>query len=331
MIEFPEFHSHSLLKGGHRQTLAGFLFRGVGYSAGREQHSIDLPDGDRLILHDDQPALWPIDGPVALLLHGLAGCHGSAYMVRVGAKLNARGVRVFRLDHRGCGAGTELARFPYNAGRSEDVRAAFQRIRAICPGSASAIVGFSLSGNMLLKMLGEDGAAASDAGSDNSSPTCAVAVNPPVNLALCGEALRRRENRLYERHFVKLLGKQVEQRVSRFPDAPRPTWSSLPIRLRDFDDGYTAPASGFDGVEDYYARCSGEQFVESIRTPTLVLTARDDPLIPVDSFESLSTEHVAVVIAPHGGHLGYIGQRNGDPDRRWMDWRIVDWLERHLV
>jgi uncharacterized protein len=330
MIEFPEFRSHALLKGGHRQTLIGFLFRGVGYSAGRKQHSIELPDGDRLILHDDQPESWQCGDSVALLLHGLAGCHGSAYMVRVGEKLNARGVRVFRLDHRGCGAGTDLARFPYNAGRSEDVRAAFLKVRALCPGSPSAIVGFSLSGNMLLKMLGEDSSAAGDAGSERATPTCAVAVNPPVDLALCGEALRRRENRLYERHFVKLLGKQVDQRVARFPDAPRPKWSSLPDRLRDFDDGYTAPASGFDGVEDYYERCSGEQFVKSIRVPTLVLTARDDPLIPVQSFESLSTEHVAAVIAPHGGHLGYIGTRNGDPDRRWMDWRIVDWLERHL-
>lgn len=330
MTGLPEFRPHPLLKGGHRQTLFGFLFRGAGYSAGREQHSIELPDGDRLVLHDDPPDGWLEGGPVALLLHGLAGCHGSAYMVRVGRKLNARGIRVFRLDHRGCGSGTHLARFPYNAGRSEDVRAAIHQICNLCPESPVGVIGFSLSGNMLLKMLGEDGAASGGSGSNDSAPVCAVAVNPPVDLALCGEALQRKENRIYERHFVKLLARQVEQRVAHFPDAPRPTWASLPIRLRDFDDGYTAPASGFNGVEDYYACCSGNQFVKSIRVPTLVITARDDPLIPVVSFESLATDHVTTVITPHGGHLGYIGVRNGDPDRRWMDWRIVDWLERHL-
>lgn len=323
MTAIPEFRSHSLLKGGHRQTLVGFLFRGAGYSSGREHHSIDLPDGDRLILHDDAPDGWQPGGSTALLLHGLAGCHGSAYMVRVSQKLNRRGVRVFRLDHRGCGAGTHLARFPYNAGRSEDVRAAVVKIRELCPDSPVAVVGFSLSGNMVLKMLGEGG-------TEVGVPACAVAVNPPVDLALCGEALRRKENRLYERHFVKLLGKQVQQRVAHFPDAPRPKWDSLPDRLREFDDGYTAPASGFTGVDDYYAQCSGNQFVDSIRVPTLVITARDDPLIPVSSFETLSTAHVTTVIAPHGGHLGYIGRRNGDPDRRWMDWRIVEWLERHI-
>ena len=324
MTAIPEFQSHPLLKGGHRQTLVGFLFRGAGYSAGREQHSIDLPDGDRLILHDDEPEVWMPGGPTALLLHGLAGCHGSAYMVRVGLKLNQKGIRVFRLDHRGCGSGTHLARFPYNAGRSEDVRAAVRSVRELCPNSSVAVIGFSLSGNMVLKMLGEDAAA-------SHAPNCAVAVNPPVDLAACGEALRRKANRLYERHFVKLLGKQVQQRAAHFPDAPQPRWQSLPDRLREFDDGYTAPASGFEGVDDYYAQCSGNQFVPSIQIPTLIITARDDPLIPVSSFESLSTQQVTTVIAPHGGHLGYIGRRNRDPDRRWMDWRVIEWLQRHIT
>ena len=123
----------------------------------------------------------------------------------------------------------------------------------------------------------------------------------------------------------------MQQRVAHFPEAPQPKWESLPDRLREFDDGYTAPASGFEGVDDYYAKCSGNQFVPSIQIPTLVITARDDPLIPVSSFETLSTDQVTTVIAPHGGHLGYIGRRNGDPDRRWMDWRIIEWLERHLT
>lgn len=323
MVGFPEFQSHPLLKGGHRQTLFGFLFRGAGYAAGQETYTVPLPDGDQLILHDDAPDVWEPGGSTALLLHGLAGCHGSAYMVRVGQKLNRRGIRVFRLDHRGCGAGTHLARYPYNAGRSEDVREAVRKIREICPASPLAVVGFSLSGNMVLKMLGEDG-------SRNGVPECAVAVNPPVDLALCGEALSRRENRIYERHFVKLLCRQVQQRVNRFPEAPRPAWTSLPDRLRAFDDGYTAPASGFRGVDDYYARCSGNQFVPSIRIPTLIVTSRDDPLIPVSSFETLCTEAVTTLIAPHGGHLGYIGRRNGDPDRRWMDWRIIDWISEYL-
>ncbi|MFP6765451.1 MAG: alpha/beta fold hydrolase [Planctomycetaceae bacterium] len=327
MTDFPGFQPHPLLRGGHRQTLFSFFLRGTGYSAGTMQHAIEIPDGDRLILHDNPPKHWATGDPVAVLLHGLAGCHGSAYMVRVGEKLAARGVRAFRLDHRGCGAGTHLARFPYNAGRSDDVRLALKTIHTICPASPSAVVGFSLSGNIALKMLGEDGS------QSNAAPppvTCAVAVNPPIDLALCGAALAQRQNRIYERHFIKLLCRQVAQRISHFPDAPRPVWHSPPRRLREFDDAYTAPASGFNGVKDYYEQCSGHQFVASIRVPTLILTARDDPLIPARSFQSIATPYVKTVITAHGGHLGYIGRQTGDPDRRWMDWRIVDWLENHF-
>ena len=101
---YPEFKSLPFLKGGHRQTLAAFLFKGKRRPYQAVQHTFDLDEGDRTILHDDCPAGWPIGGPIALLLHGLAGCHGSDYMVRVAEKLNQQGVRTFRLDHRGCGA-----------------------------------------------------------------------------------------------------------------------------------------------------------------------------------------------------------------------------------
>ena len=327
MIDFPAFQPHPLLKGGHRQTLCSYFLRGAGHSDGTTQHAIELPDGDRLILHDDQPEHWTTGDPIAVLLHGLAGCHDSAYMVRVGEKLITRGIRVFRLDHRGCGAGTHLARFPYHAGCSDDVRLTLTQLTTICPGSRCAVVGFSLSGNIVLKMLGEESAQSEDL---PASVTCAIAINPPLDLALCGTAMAQRQNRFYERHFVKLLCRQVAQRISRFPDAPKPLWHSPPAGLREFDDTYTAPVSGFRGVEDYYTQCSGKQFVDSIRVPTLILTARDDPLIPVSSFLSTSTPHVQTVIASHGGHLGYLGQAASDPDWRWMDWRIVEWLQHHF-
>ena len=181
---------------------------------------------------------------------------------------------------------------------------------------------------MLLKMLGE----VEHRTILPRELACAVAVNPPIDLELCSQALSRRDNRLYDRHFTKWLYRLVEARIARFPDAPRPTYESIPRCLRDFDASYTALVGGFAGVEDYYARCSGQQFVPTIQTPTLILTAQDDPLIPSCSFERLpENPSVTVHIAPHGGHLGYLATRsNGDPDRRWMDWRVVDWLTAHL-
>ena len=318
----PDFKPLPFLNGGHRQTLAAFLFKGKRPPYRAVQHTFDLDQGDRTILHDDCPAGWPDGGPVALLLHGLAGCHGSDYMVRVADKLNRQGVRTFRLDHRGCGAARGMSRGLYHSGKSEDLLAAWGTVRSLCPGSPGAIIGFSLSANIVVKTTGTCGWSTDD----TAGPRCVVAVNPPIDLEQCSQALGRRGNWIYDKHFVKLLVGDVQRRLVDFPSLPKP-WKTPPRTLREFDDLYTAPTAGFDGVADYYARCSGNQFVESIRIPTLILTAEDDPIVPPEAFHNLpSVEGVTVHIAASGGHLGYLGRKCSDPDRRWMDWRVIEWL-----
>lgn len=325
--DLPPFHPHPLLRGGHRQTLFAYFIRSRAARYSATRHRVDLPDGDVLMLHDDCPPDWGPGRPFAVLMHGLGGCHGSAYIERIAGKLTACGVRTFRLDHRGAGAGANMSRLPYHAGRSEDVREAFEAASRLCPGSLGGLAGFSLSGNMLLKMLGENGRM-------RYSPehlACAMAVNPPIDLSLCSQALGRTDNRFYDRYFTKLLVPQVQQRIDSFPDAPRPAAGWAPQTLREFDETYTAPASGFASLQDYYDRSSGNQFVGSIETPTLILTGRDDPLIPACSFEELpEVSAVSLHIADHGGHLGYVSGKTSDPDRRWMDWRVIDWLSKHL-
>ncbi len=319
-LDLPTFVPHPFLSGGHSQTLAGVYLPGCSFPYQAKQHQLQLADGDILVLHDDTPQNWKADDRTVLLLHGLAGCHQSPYMIRIAGKLNALGVRVFRMDHRDCGAGIGLARKPYNAGRSDDALAAVREIIRLCPGSPLAVVGFSLSANILLKLLGED-------------PTIlppeldrAIAVNPPVDLATSVKALDRPLARMYDRHFVKLLCRQVEQRSQRFPDEPF-LFSRKPRRLIEFDDWFTAPMSGYGNAANYYARCSAAQFVPDIKVETLILTAADDPLVPVHQFENLALpESVHMHIAPAGGHLGYLSRNGSDPDRRWMDWRVVEWV-----
>lgn len=287
-------------------------------------HQVELPDGDRLIVHDDCPPEWSPGHPFVLLLHGLSGSHQSGYLVRLTTHLTARRVRVFRLDHRDCGAGVGLARQPYHAGRSDDVRHVFQFVSRLCNGSNGGIVGYSLSGNMLLKMLGED------ARQEHlqSHLACAAAVNPPLDLERCSQALRKFSNRIYDQHFTRSLTRTVRARQSGQSLAG---FDRAPVNLREFDAAYTAPVSGFASVEDYYSRCSGAQFVASIQQPVLILTAEDDPLIPVESFTSLpANPFVTVYISPHGGHLGYLSKSGTDPDRRWLDWRLLEWLSAHL-
>lgn len=321
------FIPHPLLKGGHRQTLAGYYAPQKKYRYSATRHTVELPDGDELMLHDDCPPGWGPGSPFVMLMHGLAGCHGSGYMMRIASKLARCGVRTFRLDHRGSGAAARKAKLPYHAGRSDDVRFAFDRAAGLCGGSLGAIVGFSLSGNMLLKMLGENGRR-------DYSPTylaSAIAVNPPIDLELCSQGMQQGFNRVYDRHFTKLLRTQVQERIDTFADAPRPTGSLNPESLRQFDDEYTAPASGFDGVEDYYFQSSAAQFIDSIQIPTMILTARDDPLIPVSSFEQLpQLPAVTLQIEEHGGHLGYLSSNRTDGDCRWMDARVISWLAEPL-
>lgn len=318
---FPPFEPHPLLWNGHLQTLGALLFaRSRSRGSGR-QHWVALEDGDQIVLHDDRPRGWHAGDRTALLIHGLAGCHQSAYMERIATKLNQRGVRTFRMDLRGCGAGARLARYPYHSGRSEDAGAALAYIARVCPDSPTTLVGFSLGGNIALKLLGELG------GEGMGNLDNAIAVSPPADLAACVAAIRRPANRLYEQQFVALLVRLVRQRRGLVPDAPTVEFTRWPRSLPEFDDVFTGPVCGFGTAENYYRRCSSAPLVSRIRIPTVILAARDDPMVPAEVLEGLRlSSSVRLRLTRHGGHLGYVGRRRADGDRRWMDWRVVDWV-----
>jgi len=316
----PPFRPHPLFRNPHAQTLAGTYLPGPRYAYRAVRRRVDLPDGDAIVLHDDVPPLWNTGDRIALLLHGLAGCHESAYMVRIAGKLNEAGVRAFRMDHRGCGAGQGLATHPYHAGRSEDARAAALFLRDLCPDSPLTIVGFSLSGNIVLKLMGEnpDGVPA--------NIEKAAAVCPALDLATCVRSLVGPCQRAYDRFFVRLLCQQVEANRRLRPGVAGIDRSRRLKTLFEFDDAYTGPVCGFGSANNYYSINSAGRHVGQIRLPTLIMTAKDDPLVPSATFENLRpSPNVVVHMTEHGGHLGYVGAPGVDRDRRWMEWRIVEW------
>src|SRR5262249_21460832 len=164
------------------------------------------------------------------------------------------------------------------------------------------LIGFSLGGNIVLKLAGE-AAEAPMAGLDR-----VVAIAPPIDLVRCAALISSPRNRLYELHFVRSLIKQVRRPQRHLPDIPA---LRLPLHatLRQFDDLYTAPRGGFTDATDYYRRASSLPLVPRIRVPTLIVTARDDPFIAAEPFESLDVPpHIDVQIARHGGHLGFLGR-----------------------
>lgn len=328
---FPPFEAHPLLRNGHAQTLAALFCKREQFDEQTRQCEVALPDGDTIVLHDDCPEGWQTGGPVALLIHGLAGCHASPYMRRIASKLRAKGVRTFRMDLRGCGAGLALAKRPYHAGRSGDALAALSAIAALCPHSPVTLVGFSLGGNIALKLLGERPADVP------ANLRRAIAICPPIDLARSVQAIGRGANRLYDRYFARLLARQVADRLAVAPqslvpaDWPQPNAKlqksrRLPRGIAEFDEVFTAPLSDFVSAANYYRLCSSARFLTRIEVPTLIVAAADDPLVPVGLFEDAAvSQAVALYIAPRGGHLGFISRGRGDPDRRWMDWRVVDW------
>ena len=320
----PSFEPFHFLRTGRAQTIFSPYLPGQLRPYQARQHIVDLPDGDKIVLHDDCPADWQPGDRVALLLHGVTGCHGSPYLVRIVAKLNERGVRTFRMDQRGCGAGMKLAQYAAHAGRSEDALAAAEEIHQLCPQSPCTIVGYSLGGNITLKLLGESGSRVP------VNIESAIAVSPPIDLVCCGENIDVGFNRFFSKFFARQLVRFVQQRRDFISGLADVELSPKPRSVVDFDDRVTAPLSGFDGVWDYYRKCSSSPRLNEITLPTLIITAHDDPVIPFEMFSRAELSKTTTLLeTPQGGHVGYYGTGGSDPDRWWVDWRIIDWIQ-HL-
>jgi predicted alpha/beta-fold hydrolase len=317
-----EFRPLPLLGNPHLQTFLGTcLFSSF---QGRSQpRRVRLPDGDQLVLHDSAPARWRPGDAIAVLIHGLTGSHRANYIQRLSGLLLPRGVRVVRLDLRGAGHGFPLARRPYHAGCSDDLRLALDDIHRRSPASPLAVVGYSMGGNVALKLAGE-------ASVDPVPGLAAVAaIGPPIDLLRCLTLITLPRNHIYEQHFVRNLVATARRRQRYFRE-PEPLRFPRDIRLPVYDDLYTAPRSGYASADDYYRRASALPLVPRIAVPTLILTARDDPFIAVDPFEELrGLKQVDVRILDHGGHLGFVGW-DGAGGIYWAEQRIMEWIMRLL-
>ncbi len=293
-------------------------------------HRIACPDGDHVVLHEEDPLPSQMRPRSVLLVHGLAGTHRSPYVRRVARKLALCGIRTFRLDMRGWGAGHATASNWSHAGRSEDIDVSLRWIRAKYPQTELLAIGFSLGANMLLKFLVE---------SDEASPVnlCgAIAISPPIDLANCVKRLKHGILRLYDRFFARRLWRAYLRRCE-LPGVTQVPLLRQPRTLLDFDRDITVPLGGFASTDDYYTRCSTMTRLSSVTVPTRIVTAADDPIIPVELFHKATySSSTQLQIVPHGGHLGFFATRtesaldaHGESlvgDRRWLDWRLLEWI-----
>jgi len=319
--QFPPFRRHRIIGNRHLQTVLG-AYIPVEAPPTPILHRVESYDGDTLLVYENSPEGWIEGDPVVLLSPGLAGSIQSKYMQRITCKLLGEGVKVYRQELRGFGESYRESWGHCHAGKSEDIAAMIENITSWVPDSPFFLVGFSMSGNIALKWLGEAG--------DNTPSQFQgmLAVAPPIDLMECCVSLRRGMSRLYDWSFIRNLHKLVAKRRAECPDFVDMPLERLPKRLREFDDQFTAPLIGYTGYQDYYEECGAKHVIGNIRKPTLIIAAADDPVVPVNVFDDCENEHVALYVTEHGGHLGYIGANNGpDPDRRWIDWRVLDWVQ----
>lgn len=303
------------LPGRHLQTIYPALaLRGRPPAYRRERW--DTPDGDFLELDwvDAQPGR-----PLVVLFHGLEGNSRSPYAAALMRAIAARGWAGVVPHFRGCGGTPNRLPRAYHSGDAAEIDWILARLHGL--GRPMAAAGVSLGGNALLKWLGTYG--------DHCAGVvhAAAAVSAPLDLTAAGAALRSGFNRLYTREFLRTL---IPKTLRKTRDFPGRFDEDRIARARDFDtfdDAYTAPAHGFDGVADYWRRASSKPDLPAIRVPTLILNARNDPFLPARHLphDREVSAHVTLDQPPEGGHVGFVsGPFPGT--LRWLPDRLLEFF-----
>ena len=260
--------------------------------------------------------------PTIIVIHGLEGSSESLYMMGIAEKGLAAGMNVVRMNQRNCGGTDGLAPTLYHSGLSNDIAAVARTLTEQGKISQFALAGFSMGGNLVLKLAGEWGAGAPP-GFRGVAAVC-----PAVDLAVSADALHLPTNRLYEKYFLWNLRRRMRAKARQFPgvfDAARLRGLKS---LRDFDDKITAYYCGFRGADDYYARASASNLLHRIVAPAFILHAANDPFIritPETRQKILANPHITFVETADGGHCSFLARRDGY-DGHWAERQIIEFL-----
>jgi predicted alpha/beta-fold hydrolase len=316
------FVPRASLCGGHRMTL---------YSWGDPRRFPRLPPptvryfdvaADSRVVAHCHWQLRPWEHPTILALHGLNGSSDAHYMKGIAVKAFARGMNVVRLNQRNCGDTEHLSAGLFHSGLTADPKYVVEELIAVDGLPSIVIAGYSLGGNLALKLAGEY------ADRPPAELTAVAAVSPILEISPCVRALERRQNVLYEWNFVRGLKRRMRRKGRLQPGQYDLTRLKHIRTVREFDEAYTAPYFGFADAEDYYHRASAMRVIDRIRVPALIITAEDDPFVPSQPFRDptvTGNPHITVQICRYGGHCGFVGARNGgEDDGYWAEKRIVE-------
>lgn len=298
------------LASSHLQTILASYFPS-GEAPPSTKRLIKLVDGDSMSCLVSTPPQWTKDDDTIVLVHGMGGCDSSTYMVRMARKFYQRGYRVVRANLRGTSQEERLAKRPYNGGSSYDVLELIHALKNETPRSDITAIGFSLGGNIVLKLAGELGANA------NGLVKRFVAVCAPVNLAQSINVIQQRRNWLYHAYYLKKITEQAQEWLPRQVES-----------LYEFDELVTAPLWGYKSAQDYYEQCSSLRFLPEIACPTHLIFAEDDPFVPIEGIEAIALpREVGVWKTKQGGHMGFLGKASNANSPFWLDHVLLNWMK----
>ena len=303
-----------LFRNPHLLTILGNFWPreyDFGPSQTKHRHFRTDPDTQVLIVtHTPANAIGEV-----VLLHGLEGDAGSGYMRSMAWHCVQAGFTAHCFHMRTCGGTEKLCKTLYHAGLTSDLHAFLDDRRRENGGLPVFVIGFSLGGNVALKIAGELGKTDLLHG--------VVAISTPIDLAVCVQRLRKRDNRVYERRFVKRMQNRLAA-TGRYSLKQMSPWRTV----YDMDDHVTAPSFGFGGADHYYATQSSCNFLHAIRVPVLLIQAKDDTFIPFEIFSHPAFQtnpQLRLLATAHGGHIGFLS-RSGQ--RFWETEAALEFLTK---
>jgi predicted alpha/beta-fold hydrolase len=316
------------LSNGHLQTIVGNYLRRPPFRTDGvpETVEVDPADGSRVLCQCHwQPEPSRATRLTLVLVHGLEGSSNSRYIQGITVRAFAAGYNVIRMNMRNCGGTDELTPTLYHSGLSGDVGAVIRHFATKYALSRIALAGYSMGGNLVLKLAGEWG---------SQAPLCAVAaVCPAIDLAAGADALHEPLNRAYEWNFLRGLRARYARKRALFPADYVPPEEIGPIHsIRQFDHKIVARYCDFLSADDYYYRSAAARVLDGIAVPTFILQAQDDPFIrlePESRAKIFANPHITFVETRHGGHCAYLSRDAGD-EIHWAEAAVIRFLQNRI-
>lgn len=327
------FVAHPIFRGAHAQTLAGYAWpRRARLKAHQDIERIFQVSSNTRLLGHCRWQTEPRNRPTIVAWHGIEGSSDSVYLLETAQKAYREGFNVVRMNLRNCGNTDHLTDAIYHGGLTEDLDAVLTELIKTDGLSRIFLLGFSLGGNMVLKLSGEY--------AENPPPELigTVAVSPSVDLNASATAITHRSNWLYQRDFVRRLKRRVKTKAKLYPGLYDASKVDQVRTLREFDDRYTALAHGFRNADDYYFKASALRVIDRIKLPTLIIHAQDDPFIPFAPLRDpavMNNPNILLLAPERGGHVAFISKKprsqsldqDRDLDRFWAENRVVEFCE----